>query len=193
MNYYKQIPFSQDPDEFAEFIEFAKSEHVESYLEIGARHGGSFLNMVERLPKFGKYVALDYPGGKWGKTTSQTMLDAVIGILRQRGYEDVGAHYGDSHDKDTIHTMSRHAPFDLIFIDADHSYDAVLKDFYNYCDMAPLVALHDINGKGQSSKKGEPVEVWKLWEELKSKYKYREIINFEAGFGIGIIWTSKLS
>ena len=60
------IPFSQDESEFLSFIEFAKTNGVKSYLEIGARHGGSFLRMVENLPKEGRYIALDYPGRPLG-------------------------------------------------------------------------------------------------------------------------------
>ena len=101
------------------------------------------------------------------------------------------AYFGDSRKKETIDFIDQYAPFDLIFIDADHSYDGVHKDFYNYRNMSSIVALHDINGKGQSNENSGPVEVWRLWDELKVKYEHLEIINKEAVFGIGVVWTSK--
>ena len=191
MNYFNHIPFSQDEKEFVEFIDFAKESGVKSYLEIGARHGGSFLRMVENLQKDGRYIAIDYPGGPWGKKKSRETLSLIVTALNKRGYKNTMAFFGNSHDKETINFVSEYAPFDLIFIDADHSYEAVKKDFYNYSKMAPIVALHDINGKDQSNANSGPVEVWKFWDELKAEYRHFEIINKESVFGIGIIWTSK--
>ena len=64
---------------------------------------------------------------------------------------------------------------DFLFIDADHSYEGVKKDFEMYRELVGkggIIAFHDIC----IPKPETGVEVRKLWCELKKQYPCKEII-----------------
>ena len=181
---------SQDPFEIEIFVRLAQSSGVMSYLEIGARDGGCFEKMVQALPKGSRNVALDLPGGAWGRKGTDKILIKTINELRDNGY-NVDVVISDSHDPATVDTVRRLAPVDLIFVDGDHRYEAVLQDWQNYRGMARMIAFHDINGDGVVSKHGDYlVEVPKLWNVIKTQHPYVEIINPLDKFGIGVVWPS---
>lgn len=183
---------SQNEFELRSFIDFLKSREVKSYLEIGARHGDTFHEVMLNLPKGSKGVAVDLPGGLWGRHTSKISLKAAVADLRQRGY-DIEIILGDSTDTGIIEKVYGNGPYDAMLIDGNHLYDGVKQDFENYSPLAPLVAFHDIVGTGQIEKVNKnPVEVPILWEELKTgSYgfvpEYVEFIDKGSLMGIGCL------
>ena len=68
---------------------------------------------------------------------------------------------------------------DFLFIDADHTYEGVKRDFEMYSplvreggiiafhDIVPCDKIHDPEGKFGASR---------FWNEIKHKYKYLEIV-----------------
>ena len=73
---------------------------------------------------------------------------------------------------------------DFLFIDADHSYEGVKKDFEMYSLLVRkggIIAFHDIIPSGYP-------KVYKFWNEV--KYEYLEIIKDrnQNCYGIGIIF-----
>jgi cephalosporin hydroxylase len=79
---------------------------------------------------------------------------------------------------------------DFLFIDGDHRYESVKKDFENYlplCSDDAVVAFHDIVVKHI-----EGCGVYKLWDEIKNDYKNKEIIEDRGKntTGIGVIWLN---
>ena len=90
----------------------------------------------------------------------------------------------DSHNLRTLTRVSNlfHA-IDFLFIDGDHKYEGVKKDFEMYSPLVRpggVIAFHDAVIKDNDS-----VDVYKFWEEIKDKDK-SEIINL-GGTGVGII------
>jgi predicted O-methyltransferase YrrM len=182
-------PIGQNLKEFDRLIALAVREKTARYLEIGCRFGGAFDRMVRSLPKDGRYVALDLPMGKWGKKSRPT-LERVVANLKRDGWTDTRAIFGDSHDPHILRAVTRLSPFDLIFIDADHSYDAVCQDWFDYGPLGRLVAFHDINGAGQRDHSVTyTVEVPKLWEAIKDHHRHAEFIDPADRYGIGVLWT----
>jgi predicted O-methyltransferase YrrM len=64
---------------------------------------------------------------------------------------------------------------DYIFIDADHTYAGVQRDFEMYSPLVRsggIVAFHDI----VTHKRETECQVERFWNEIKHRYKHREIV-----------------
>jgi hypothetical protein len=178
---------SQNEFELRSFIKLLQDSGAKSYLEVGARHGDTFHEVMTSLP-IGSYgVAVDLPGGLWGTKSSVEALHKVAEDLRARGYQ-IDVIIGDSTAKPIIERVKSKGPFDAILIDGDHTYKGVKKDWTNYHRLAPLVALHDIVGTGQKEKvHHNPVEVPIFWSELKDKHdNVFEFVDAGSAMGIGV-------
>lgn len=186
---------SQKPLELYSLIKLIKKHNTKKYLEIGARHGCTFYDIMTNLQKGSLGVAVDLPGGQWGVSSSKESLEKVAKELRNQGYI-IHVIFGDSTKKSTINQIKEIAEtFDTVFIDGDHRYEGVKKDYENYKDFAKaLISFHDIDGHNVSWRKNKSmkVEVPKLWNELKEIYpNTEEFIDNEyrkdAPMGIGAI------
>jgi len=167
-----------------------------SYLEIGVRYGGTFEAVMMALPFDTKGVALDFPGGGFGDCESAPILLATLARLRAHG-RCVDCILGPSSAPEVVARAAQAGPYDVVFIDADHAYDAVKRDFELYAPMARrAVILHDIAApEGHTSKRGLPVEVPRFWREIRQRYVHREIVAGAEGdlgvMGIGILFLER--
>lgn len=166
----------QDLGELQQFISIAQSENVCSYLEIGVRHGGCLWRMANAMPIGSKVVAVDF-----AHKMERTQAPSCVNELKSAGYD---AHFifGDSNEPDTVERVSVFAPFDLCFIDANHSRESVEKDWLNYGAMARIVAFHDLDNQ-----KGAP-DVAAFWNQIKHDFERTAVLDMHSGNGIGVIW-----
>lgn len=125
-----------------------------------------------------------------------------IDITGKRGTPNI---LGDSHDPKTLGTLLQRLdgrPINILFIDGDHHYEDVKKDFEMYSPYcSDIVVLHDIEfGR---HRKNDALAVWKFWDELREKAitEFEEYGNFmfitisqshfhrrgDRGAGIGMI------
>ena len=78
---------------------------------------------------------------------------------------------GDTHNPRTLKALRKRLsgrPIDILFIDANHCYADVRKDFEMYSPLCNgIVAFHDVETARYRlhSKR----EVWKFWDELKAR------------------------
>jgi hypothetical protein len=179
---------SQDEFELRSFIALLLERGVRSYLEIGARDGDTFHEVMGSMPAGARGVALDLPGGLWGRTTTRARLERACADLERRGYKAAPL-FGDSRAAGTLRLAHTRGPYDAMLIDGDHTYEGVRSDWENYRHMAPLVAFHDIVGDGQAEKvHGRPVEVPRLWGEIKaSGAQTVEFVAPGSTMGIGVV------
>jgi predicted O-methyltransferase YrrM len=150
-------------EEWDAFITYLQDKNIKSYLEIGAREGIALRYLVERLPTIEYVAAIDLPNAAWGRPKSDRELRENLKAL--------GCEYklflGNSTDPRVIEAADRE--YDLVFIDADHSY------------AGKWLAFHDIN-----QLEGRPAYgATKLWRELEGDKI--EFIHPKWNKGIGLI------
>lgn len=180
---------SQNPQELIGLIELLQREHVRTYLEIGARHGDTFYDVMRSLPAGSRGVAVDLPGGNWGTQKSQAHLKITCDSLRRSTY-DTHVIFANSQDPATAEIVAPFGPFDAALIDGDHLYDGVKQDWLLYREMARIVIFHDIAGDGQRQRhSGLLVEVPQLWREIRNDYRHQEFIAPGSKMGIGVLWV----
>lgn len=183
----------QDPAEIDAFIKLMKSENVKSYLEIGSKFGGSLWRVAKSMPKGSRIVSVDLPHGDTSFKESQPHLEACVKQLKMEGY-DAHLFLGDSTDPEIVAKVTELGPFDACLIDANHTEPYVRQDWANYGSLSRIVAFHDIAwvlGRHQPSKKF-PIQVAKVWNEVKKDYPHREIRLCHTGEdnGFGVLWRS---
>jgi hypothetical protein len=177
---------SQHPAELKAFLQLAAG--VQTYLEIGARDGDTLVEIGRVAAPGALLVAVDLPGGAWGRAKSKANLEQAQSYLLGLGLQ-VHVLFGDSQSPAIIDRVAQFAPFELGLIDGDHRYAGVAADAANYGPMCKKIAFHDIVGHGIVEKRdGLPVEVPLFWEEQKRKHsKYQEFIGKGSTMGIGVL------
>jgi cephalosporin hydroxylase len=172
----------QLPNQFSKYLLELSRHEIETYLEIGSRHGGTFVITVEYLSRFHpvrEAVAVDL--GRSRSLEKYASSREGITVLQ-----------ADSHSREFENFVRKRSPFDLILIDGDHSEDGCRRDFELVLDHGRILVFHDIVS--------HPVPgVGKVWREVKEAYadrfrfleftdQYPEVRD-EAGrkwFGIGV-------
>lgn len=166
-------------------------EKATSYLEIGAKFGGSLWRVAQNLQPHSRIVAVDLPGGtiKWPK--SKESLEVCQHELRKQGHfcELI---WGDSTDLQTIEAVRKFGKFDVVFIDANHTMPYLEKDWNNYAPLGRVVAFHDIAWLRPPdwSENYSRMDVPEFWQNMKAKYHHREFKMDPTGRdnGIGVLW-----
>ena len=98
----------------------------------------------------------------------------------------------DSHDLKTL-TYVKDFFFpeliDFLFIDGDHSYQGVMKDFEMYAPLVRKGGVITFHDAIYHADKTEEVDIF--WNEVKTKYPFVEIKVGENSTGIGLIWQTR--
>jgi predicted O-methyltransferase YrrM len=161
------------------------------------------LSLVTQTIKPGRVLEIgSFEGGTlWHWMQQADMVVSVDDQMRRRDDwqkwaddADVELHtiQGDSQHPAFVEAASEHGPYDMVFIDGDHTHAAVRADFMNYSPMIAeggCVVFHDI-----LQRPGYGVN--EVWEGVKAECGVRWIEigqrDVEAGnegpCGIGIAW-----
>ena len=142
----------------------------ESYLEIGTAEGNSLYIFGNALKKSSEITYVD-------AAEVHTKKYREFMISQMSDYK-INAIHGNSHHKDAI-TEAQKRRYDVVFIDAGHTYDDVIQDARNYASLADkYVFFHDVQLP--------PVmKAFEDWQKESGKSGYT-IINSE-NYGYGII------
>lgn len=124
----------QYPSQLSGYLVLLSRLGIRSYLEIGVRHGGTFVFTVEYLRRFhplAEAVAVDL-----GDSAS----------LREYAAATEGVRFlqADSHSAEFRAFLESCAGFDLTLIDGDHTAEGCWQDFELVREKAAIIAFHDI-------------------------------------------------
>jgi cephalosporin hydroxylase len=177
----------QYPNQFARYLAGLTGKGINSYIELGVRHGGTFILTVEYLARFGRLdtaVAVDI-------VPSQTLGDYAKQSPNVR-------YLIASSRSDQVRAIVKSRKWDLVLIDGDHSFHGCLHDFLTVRDYARYIALHDIVSAACPGVRG----VWQLIsnfipQDAISVYtaQYQEVFRRTGCnyLGIGMIDFSQIS
>ena len=167
------IRLQQSSSELADFILFLKKHRPGEldYLEIGSASGG-LTYTLNRFLKFKNIILIDDDQHPRHKLLKDTL-----------GEIDYVKWTGDSQSAQAADFIkSLDLKFDIIFIDADHSYEGIKNDTSNFLPFLKdtgLLVFHDIEQPG----------VKKWLNEAQENYGIANIINFvnsKYTLGIGV-------
>lgn len=197
---FKDIPLFniipwQNKTEIYEFCKLITPIRPKVILEIGTASGGTLFLLTKCSNPNALIISIDLPEGRFGggypyefklvykyfATDNQKMF-----LFRK-----------DSHKSSTLRKIKKilnNKLIDVLFIDGDHTYEGVRKDFEMYTPLVKkngIIAFHDI--VVVPPEKELNVEVNIFWNEIKEYFKYKEIVeDWDQGSGgIGIIKNQK--
>lgn len=182
----------QVDQEIDEFCSVVRDSGARSYLEIGAKFGGSLWRVAKSMPKGSRIVAIDMPKGTKAWNESKISLEMCMHDLRAEGY-DAHLVWGKSQDADVIKKAVALGPYDVIMIDADHRLPGLTEDWDNYNHMTDgIVAFHDISWKRLPEWVGTRIDVPEFWNSIKHSYRHVEFRYCPTGKnnGIGVLWKN---
>jgi hypothetical protein len=137
----------QFPDELADFLIYLRDKKIKSFLNIGTYNGVTFNFISDYLNIFNsvRCVSLD-------------SIEHNIAIKKDE-YEYL--------TKSSDFFIGQN--FDLVFIDGDHSYEGVKKDYENVGKYAKYCAFHDVDDDFIRNDANLNGGVCRFWQEIKKK------------------------
>jgi predicted O-methyltransferase YrrM len=179
---------SEVPSELHRFAKIVAALRPEKVMEIGTFQGGTLCILSRLSSPTADIISVDLPGGKFGGGYS-----AIRSLLYRsfcRYFQAMHLIRGDSHSEEIL-TKVKSIPqsLDFLFIDGDHTYEGVKRDFLAYSPLVRaggVVAFHDI----VEHPKDGGCEVARFWNEIKQQYRHEEIIESpqQGWAGIGIFY-----
>ena len=176
----------QSPYELPDLI-FALKKHekdcgkkIKRFLEVGFASGINN-TIFNKFFDFDEVVGVDIVG-------IGTNGDNLVANLMHKNLTLV---CGDSTSKRVLNIVDSFGLFDFIFIDANHTYEYVKKDFENYIKMLDkdgVIGFHDIDNPDWPG-------INKFWNELKETEKYEQVEfvskDYLLQYGIGMLTLKK--
>lgn len=145
-------------------------------LEIGTNYGGTLFLLCALSPADAEIISLDLPFGEFGGGYPSRRIP----LYRQFPKNGQKLHLlrADSHAAETKERVLKildGEQLDYLFLDGDHTYGGVSRDFEMYAPLVRsggMVAFHDIVTYDAHSR----CEVVTFWNEIKQKYRHREFV-----------------
>jgi hypothetical protein len=140
----------QWPIQFGPYLRHLSRYNIRSYIELGVRHGGTFVITIEYLRRFGP-------------------LDRALGVdtrdspgVCRYARETAGVSFvrANTHSAEFRELLAAHLPVDLVLIDGDHSEEGCWQDFCLVSDAASVIVFHDIVGQRNP-------DVGKVWQRVR--------------------------
>jgi len=148
-------------------------EGASSYLEVGTAEGNSLYILSHALKDNSRIRIIDF-GEKHTKEPRQKVIDKLTSLHK------VYPTYGNSHDKEIIEEAQFDGFYDVVLIDAGHSYTDVIADAIAYGGLATkYIIFHDVCLP-------EVAEAFKWYVTQRPDCESYQFINSDT-FGYGIM------
>jgi predicted O-methyltransferase YrrM len=180
--------------EILQLLKIIQLEPPKYILEIGTSNGGTLFLLSRVAAGDGCIISIDLPFGQYGggypawkrlfyKSFAQT--NQIIELIR-----------ADSHNpatREIVATILQNNKIDLLFIDGDHTYEGMKKDFEMYeplVKVGGIIILHDV--VPHRLERGCGVD--RYWDEIKRCHEHREFVENpdQQWAGIGLIIKGNL-
>ncbi len=181
-----RIAPQQVRSELAGLLEIVKELKPKTILEIGSASGGTLYLFSKFAAEKAKIISIDMGHPAWREKTykASVLPSQELNLLKL-----------DSHDATTLERVKgilAGSSIDFLFIDGDHSYKGVRRDFELYSELVAkdgLIALHDIARHPIET----GCEVDRFWNEIKDKYNSKELIENQdqRWGGIGVLKVTR--
>jgi predicted O-methyltransferase YrrM len=166
----------QKPAELSSLLRLLRDRPPRTIVEIGTAAGGTLYAFCQVAAKGSLIISIDLPGGEFGGGYGEEQIPGMQAVARK----DQSIHFlrCDSHEASTLQAVlailaSRSV--DFLFIDGDHSYEGVAKDFEMYGPLVAdggVVAFHDI----VPHPKLPECEVDRFWDGVKRNHPHYEYV-----------------
>lgn len=178
----------QDKVEILSFLEFVRNEKPINICEIGTADGGTNFLLTHALltPTF--MLGIDLYVKKKAKLSYFAKDKVSINFIDGSSYEPSSVSKAEA--------IIGNKKLDLLFIDGDHTYEGVSKDFFAYKRFVRdggLIVFHDIV-PDYFTRYGKRTGPWvgdvpQFWQKIKDYYPHWEFVRDpeQDGLGIGVI------
>jgi cephalosporin hydroxylase len=188
-----RIDLWQVRSEIAALLERLCKVEPLTVLEIGTARGGTLFLFTRVAAKDALIVSIDLPGGEFGGGYDAGVETLYRSFARSR--QRVELLIGNSHDVATLAEVRERLggrEIDFLFIDGDHTYEGVKRDFEMYSPLVRaggLVAFHDIVPGPGYLVGGVP----QFWAEVRAGFAHVDeyVADWRQGrAGIGVVQIS---
>jgi predicted O-methyltransferase YrrM len=181
---------NQIKNEILELVKILAKNEPKTILEIGTAKGGTLFLFSWVADPNATIVSIDLPWGRFGGGYPKWKSFLYKSFAKKN--QKIFLIRADSHSKEAlrkVYNIFRGKKVDFLFIDGDHTYEGVKKDFGMYNKLVKkggIIAFHDIVLHPPEI----GCEVNKFWLEIRKKYKHMEIVhNWKQKWaGIGVLY-----
>ncbi len=182
-------------DEIFGLARIVASLKPRTILEIGTSKGGTLFIWCRLASDDATIISVDLPGGEFGGGYPRWRIPLFNSFIKRE--QKLHLIRKDSHKLSTLKMVKEilgEKKLDFLFIDGDHTYEGVKKDFEMYSPLVRkegIIAFHDIVPHDKDHDPKRIVGVPEFWSWIKRHYRYIEIVKdrYQGWAGIGVLYV----
>jgi predicted O-methyltransferase YrrM len=185
---------AQVKEEITCLLRLLARQKLETILEIGTSYGGTLFLFTRISRPNALIISVNLPYDSFGRGYPEwrSILYKSFPSHKQK----VFLVCEDSHRPSTLKTVKAilgERKVDFLFIDGDHTYEGVKRDFEMYSELVGkygVIAIHDICFHTTTYARETGFGVDRFWREIREHFPYDELIEDEkqGWAGIGILY-----